>query len=346
MTIPPDDALHRVTNVIAERATALDEHTTDVRDDLARLGAARLFDPALADTGLPDMARTIDRIAARSVAVGFSAWAHTMVLKYLRNAPPMLRDKYVGDLATGSRIGVTGLDAGLEQVAGLGPVPLAAHSDGTGLRITGPVRWTPNVFDGAVLVVAARGAGHDSYVAVVDLEAPGITVDPPATMMALGSTSSTSLHFHDVRVPGDQILSTDLPGFAALTRPGYLLLQAALCAGVGGAALAGAGAAGGVLADQFVTELTDLTTRNRYLRQRLYGLAAERSHVHPAAFVRLRLDAVTLASAATRLESSLVGVPGSAAAGAANRRFREAAFLPVLSPSEGQLRWELSQYRL
>jgi hypothetical protein len=48
--------------------------------------------------------------------------------------------------------------------------------------------------------------------------------------------------------------------------------------------------------------------------------------------------------AATRLESTVVGGAGYAVGSPANRRFREAAFLPVQSPSEGQLRWELTQY--
>ena len=49
-----------------------------------------------------------------------------------------------------------------------------------------------------------------------------------------------------------------------------------------------------------------------------------------------------LAQRATRLELTLAGGRGYLAANAANRRFREAAFLPVQSPSEGHLRWELS----
>ncbi|SHW24248.1 membrane protein [Mycobacteroides abscessus subsp. abscessus] len=58
----------------------------------------------------------------------------------------------------------------------------------------------------------------------------------------------------------------------------------------------------------------------------------------------MRLDAAGLAGAASRLEVTLSGGAGYAVGTAANRRFREAAFLPIQSPSEGQLRWELKQY--
>ncbi|CAN5538017.1 acyl-CoA dehydrogenase family protein [soil metagenome] len=341
-----NNTLDRAIMAVAGRAAALDQHSTDVREDLNALGAAGLFDPALAVSGLPDLVRTIDLMAAHSMAASLSTWGHIMVLEYLRSASKTLRDKYIDALRTGSRIGVTAVDAGLEHVAGLSPVPVIAHRDGTALQITGPVRWASNVFDDAVLVVAARGAADDTYVVVLDINTPGITINPPVAMMALASTASTSLQLTNVHVASNQILSTDLMEFTNRFRPSYLLLQAALCAGIGGAALAAAEATGGLLVEQFAAEFSELSTCNRLLRQRLYGLARERSRVHPAAFVRLRLDAVTLASSATRLEATLAGVAGLDAAGATNRRFREAAILPVLSPTEGQLRWELSQYRL
>jgi hypothetical protein len=56
-----------------------------------------------------------------------------------------------------------------------------------------------------------------------------------------------------------------------------------------------------------------------------------------------RIDTATAAVAATRLEFSLAGATGYSPSSATNRRFREAAFLPILSPSEGQLRRELQQ---
>ena len=61
-----------------------------------------------------------------------------------------------------------------------------------------------------------------------------------------------------------------------------------------------------------------------------------------ADILRLRLDVVDLAVAATRLEATLTGGRGYASASPTARRLREAAFLPIQSPSEGHLRWELS----
>ncbi|OOK73454.1 ntrC domain protein [Mycobacterium kansasii] len=55
----------------------------------------------------------------------------------------------------------------------------------------------------------------------------------------------------------------------------------------------------------------------------------------------LRLSAAEIASASAALEIRTAGGKGYASRTPASRRYREAAFLPVQSPSEAQLRWEL-----
>ena len=124
----------------------------------------------------------------------------------------------------------------------------------------------------------------------------------------------------------------------------FLLLQTAFCVGTTGAALTAAGRATDALAAQFDTDLADLAARAERNRRRLYEFAAAPDDVNVADVIRLRLDAANAAVAATRLESALAGGQGYRAGTAANRRFREAAFLPVQSPSEGQMRWGLKQY--
>jgi len=61
--------------------------------------------------------------------------------------------------------------------------------------------------------------------------------------------------------------------------------------------------------------------------------------------VAFRLEGSDIAVAATRLEAMLCGGAGYVASSATTRRFRESAFLPIQSPSEGQLRWELEKYK-
>ncbi|OBK87944.1 acyl-CoA dehydrogenase [Mycolicibacter heraklionensis] len=341
---PVHTALADLTAIVADRAEALDTGRLDVRDDLARFGAAGLFEAALRDDGLPELVSVIEHTAAASLAVGFSLWAHTMAVTYLAHAPEPAREGRLEALSSGSRAGVTAMAAGLKQVAGLGPVPLVADSSGDHLWITGPIHWASNVFDDSLIVLPARRPDGTTLVAVVDADLPGITVNPAPDLMALGATASTSLRLHEVPVSPEQILTDDLASFVSTIRPTFLLLQTAFCVGVAAAARAGAEQATGQLAEQFDTERTELGQQLHRLRDKLFALARNPQAAGLAEIIRLRLDAATTAVDATRLESTLAGGAGYATRSAANRRFREAAFLPIQSPSEGQLRWELSRY--
>ncbi|MGV0625891.1 acyl-CoA dehydrogenase family protein [Mycolicibacter minnesotensis] len=330
--------------IVAGRAEALDTGDLDVRADLARFGAAGLFDAALRENGLPELVSTIERTAESSLAVGFSLWAHTMAVSYLAQAPAPARQGRLDALCSGDRPGVTAMAAGLKQVAGLGPVPLVADGDEGRLRISGPIHWASNVFDDSVIVLPARRADGTTLVAVVDADQAGITVAPAPDLMALGATASTSLRLHEVTVTPEQVLTTDLASFVQTVRPTFLLLQTAFCVGVATAALDGARSCGGTLAQQFSAEQAELDERVQVLRNTLFALAERPHSAELADIIRLRLDTATAAVSATRLESTLAGGAGYATRSAANRRFREATFLPIQSPSEGQLRWELSRY--
>jgi alkylation response protein AidB-like acyl-CoA dehydrogenase len=331
---------------ISERAAALDDASVDIRDDLAALGAAGLLRLGLDRAGLPDMVAVIEEISAASLAAGFCVWAHRMALHYLHLAPPSLRDAHFEAVAHGEQVGVTAMAAGLKHVAGLGELPVIAESDGAGLRVSGPIRWASNVFADALIVLPARTERGDTYVVVADADADGVTINPAPRLMALNATGSTSLRLHEVVVPKDRIVSTDLRGFVAQIRPTFLLLQTAFCVGVGAAALRGAhqlhdGAGAGA---QFGAALDALTQAAKHHRENLYRWAADPAAAALSDLIRLRLQTATLAVDATRLEVTLTGGAGYALGNAANRRFRESAFLPIQSPSEGQLRWELTQY--
>ncbi|MEZ0365429.1 acyl-CoA dehydrogenase [Mycobacterium sp. pUA109] len=339
MTAAAVSELRGAVDAVADRAAALDAGSTDVRADIATLGQRGLL-----DLGVDQMARVIEEVSAVSLSAGFSAWAQRMTIEYLQLAPPVLRDRHLADLLAGTRVGVTAMAAGLRQVAGLGAVPLTAERADGGLSISGPIRWASNVFPDSLIVLPVRADDDQSYVAAVTADAPGITINPSPPLMALTGTASTSLTLHRVRVRPDDLISTDLTGFVHRIRPTFLLLQTAFCLGVGGAALGAAQATSTGIDRHFHAEAERLRTAHRTLGEQLYAAARAPHRTALPELIRLRLDASTTAVNATRLESTLCGGAGYVLGTAANRRFREAAFLPVQSPSEGQLRWELAQY--
>jgi len=333
-----DSALDRVARTVAARAAELDEQRTDVRTDLAELGREGLL-----DLDLPGMVRVIDEVSAHSLAVGFSTWAHHMSLRYLNASSTGGFDEQISALAAARKIGVTAMAAGLKQIAGLGQVPVTGDNDGSDLIVSGPIRWATNVFPDALMVLPVR-VGEHTVVVAVGTGDDGVTVDPAPPLTALGATASTSLHLNEVRVAADQVLATDLAAFGARIRPAFLLLQTAFCVGITRAALTAATEAHTGPLARFGAELDDAATRAADIRARLYGWASDPGTATVPDLIRLRLDAAHAAVDVTRLELSLTGGVGYTLGSAANRRFREAAFLPVQSPSEGQLRWELTRY--
>ncbi|MGW5382309.1 acyl-CoA dehydrogenase family protein [Nocardia sp. NPDC003963] len=344
MTVTVTSAAGRaVAEFVRARAADLDLGRTDIRADIAEIGGHGLLTAGLGGSDIREIAGVVERVAAESLAAGFSVWAQRMTLEYVRRAPEPVRDRYLDDLASGRQIGVTAMAAALKHLAGLGELPLRAD-EAVGDRVTGPIAWASNVFRDSLIVFPFRGRDGGGRVGVVRADADGVHIRPAPELLALGATASTALTFDRVEVPADRLVTADLPAFCATIRPVFLLLQTAFCVGVAGTSVTEAGTRLDGLGAQFRTQYRTLADKYSSVRQRLHGFAADAHATLPAELIRLRLDAACTAVDATRLESTLRGGAGYALHCDTNRRFREAAFLPVQSPSEGQLRWELSQY--
>jgi alkylation response protein AidB-like acyl-CoA dehydrogenase len=94
----------------------------------------------------------------------------------------------------------------------------------------------------------------------------------------------------------------------------------------------------------FADEAAALQARHTSVRERLLAHCAQPQAAAIPDLLRLRLDGAQTAGEAARLETTVCGGAAYAIGSPVNRRLREAAFLPIQSPTEGQLRWELSWY--
>ncbi|WP_040834892.1 acyl-CoA dehydrogenase family protein [Nocardia brevicatena] len=338
-----EDARRAVAEFVRARAADLDLGRTDIRADIGEIGGHGLLATGLGESDIREIAGVVEKVAAESLAAGFSLWAQRMALEYVWRAPDPVRERHLDELASGRRTGVTAMAAALKHLAGLGELPLHAD-EADGGRVSGPIAWASNVFPESLIVFPFRGRDGCGRVGVVSADADGVRIRPATELLALGATASTSLAFEHVEVSGDQLVTGDLSAFCAAIRPIFLLLQTAFCTGVAGAAVREASTRLDGLGAQFRDEYRALAERHSSARRRLHDYAADAPATHPRDLLRLRLDAARIAVEATRLESTLRGGAGYALNCDTNRRFREAAFLPVQSPSEGQLRWELSQY--
>jgi alkylation response protein AidB-like acyl-CoA dehydrogenase len=335
---------------IAARAASTDAYENDVRLGLAELGGAGVLDLGAPDNregALVDMADVLLGVARGCMSTAFSAWAHRMAIEYLASHPtPWSEAGVLDELRAGARPGATALAPAFKDLLGLEPLGVTAAPDGDGLVLDGSVPWASNLFDEAVVVLAARTIAGGRVVVAVEVAQAGFTVVELPRLLALDSTRSGATRLEGVRVGPDRVLSEDLPAFLGRIRPTFLLLQTAFALGLASECVAQAQRKLRSLAAVFGPDVESAGQRLAALDADLhrYARAAGGPDQAPVRdLLQLRLDAAGLAQDAAALESKVSGGAGYVAAGATARRLREAAFLPVQSPTEGQLRWELAR---
>ena len=301
-------------------------------------------------------ARFIASLAAVDMSLAFSHWAHQMVLTYVAEADDAMFRRVWGErLRALEVVGSTALAAAMTSHVTGAPLPIEAVERAGELELTGQIAWASNLFRPQFLLVTATelpGKGR----AIVALRGsdPRIQIAPFPDLLDLQDTASSSIRLEAARVRLDDIIAVDFERFVRRVRPRFLLWQASFCWGLAAQSLfEAASRVRGGINEVFAPDQQDLTTEldriERAIVEALAADAALRAGQSPLAarpireVVKVRLDAARLAGEATRLEAKVVGGRGYVVHSATARRQREAAFLPIQSPTEGQLRWELSR---
>jgi alkylation response protein AidB-like acyl-CoA dehydrogenase len=322
---------------VAGRASAVDACTASPRPALAQLAEAGLLTlGAPGHAGLvAEQAAVLAELGESCLATAFSAWGHRMALEYLAPRGDVLAE----ELAAFRRPGCSAMAAAFKAHVGLGPLPVTARVDGDEIVLDGRIPWASNLYDDAVIVLAADLDG-EAVVVSVPVGTPGLTIKPARELLALEATASGALVFDGARVPRDAVSDESFADFATRVRRPFLALQSAFCVGIARAALAAAERNLEGIGAEFADDHAALRERLDDVTRRLATTADDPS-VPIRAFVQLRLDAATVAREAVRVEAAVTGGRGYIARSDTARRLREVAFLPVQSPTEAQLRWEL-----
>ncbi len=322
----------------AERADAVDRGTADVRDGLRHLAGHGLLAP-------PDLATScavIEEIARYCLASAFSAWAHTMVAEYLSLSESPALQAEVPRLRRAERIGSTAMAPAMQHLVGLADLGVAFRHEGASLVVDGAVRWASNLFpQDVVVVVGAAGPNGSRAVLAIASDAPGVHAGTPLELLALGATRSSSLRFEGVALDPSQVVSSDFEPFLRAVKPRFLLLQSSFCLGLARAALEGAEVRLERTFAAFGREHLRLRSDLDVLRARHRQLIEDREPTPTV--VAHRLDVARMAQRAVDLELRVAGGAGYQASSPTARRLREAAFLPIQSPTEGHLRFELER---
>ena len=343
---------------VAENAQAIDAGETEVREALTRIAAADLTDlgaPLNQNGQLQNQASVIELLARGSFSAAFALWGHRMVIEFLTLAGGDFAATVLPSLRAGITPGASAVAPGYKALAGAGNLGLRISRDDHGqLRLSGRIAWASNLYSDALVVVPAYGpdapadaTGHDGGIIVaVPLDNSGVTIGPAIELLAMRGTASTYVELDHVPISQDQILSTEFVPFLQRTRPTLSILQASFCLGLASTSYEQAVANATGVNTAFRDEIEQQGHKLAETKQQLFEIAQRvgtTTPPRPVDVLTMRLHAGQVAVELAALELKSSGGQGFITSSEANRRYRESTFIPLQSPSEAQLRWEIEQ---
>lgn len=360
----------------ASRAPAVDRGDTPAHDSLPFLAEHGLLSKGVVtDLGgdggdLTDMIEVIATVASECMTSAFVLWSHRALIGLIAAADNAHLHRHVlPELLNVNKYGATGLADGVRYAAGIGDLRLRAKpgnaagsnpnrgranldgkaeadlAEGRDCVVSGFVPWATNLVGNRfAIAIAAQTAGKEFLVGVVPGDSPGVTCQPAPPLLALDGSASGSLQFDAAPLPAEWILSENGAAFLADVRPAFLLLQCGLPWGIAAAALDEIRSTRLVGDKQaLVTRRDDLQREFDALVEQIRGLGRRSTYDKRDFYfiVKARKRLSELAMAAVGLELETAGGSGYTAAGATARRWREAAFLPLQTPTLAQLQMQL-----
>lgn len=337
---------------VEESAKHTDQADENLRERLLEIVASGFAAHGLSNSEQPisAQAEVIQTLATKCMSSAFVTWSHRMTTEYIdRWAGAELRNEFLAELQEGRRVGSTALATALADKSGKELLPITFEEVDGEFLISGVIPWASNLYEDTLIVFAARSETTEERVIFASLlSEAGTSVKPAGELLGLNATSSGTVKFDGLRLSAKNVLTRDIDLFLGQMRPRFLVLQSAFCLGLTQASLEAIDTANG--AAPFAAEIAQYRSEHQQLLAELQQLAAT-LEVYPApgnghsplAFLKLRLAAAQLAQAVTRVELATIGGRGYYTASDTSRRIRESLFLSVQAPTEGSLKWEISQ---
>lgn len=340
-----------------EHAESLDAEAVQTLGLLPSLGEAGVLragvpqDHGGAGGDVRDGVLAIAATAERSLAAAFVFWGQRAFIEYLlQSTNAALRERWLATLLDGRQAGATGLSNAMKFLSGIESLGIEARSTASDAspewRLDGKVPWATNLRPAAfvVAVAVARQDGEAPMVLALPHDRPGVRRSEDLDLIAMRGSHTAALRLDAVPADAADLLAVDARQWLPRVRPAFLGLQCGLSIGLARTALAAARTLGGsarpVLQEPLDAAQAELREATDAL---LAGLADGRFVAQPAPLFRLRIRLAAVVQQAVQLELQASG--GRAyhrdqPLGFA-RRWREAAFIPIVTPSLTQLQGEL-----
>lgn len=325
---------------VAPNAAAIDRDGTYPRETMQNLGAAGAFSY---HTGpKPDMNTAIDAIAqisASCMSTGFAAWCQNALALYLDRSPNKdLQNRFLAKVTSGRILGGTGLSNPMKSFSGIEPIALIGEKVTGGYKVRGRLPWVSNIAHGHLFAAIFAVEGQPHVMALVPVDAPGVTLHEATRFIALDGTATHTITFRDVFIPDNDLIAENASDFVPTIRQSFVALQLGLGFGVSQGALDAMerDTKGKNLARFVKPDSNDLTNRLNVLRDWVSDLIPFLLDPSREAFhemLKLRREVALLTLDITRAEAIQAGARGYITGTPSERRGREAGFVSILTPS-------------
>jgi len=343
-------------------AQSLDGDRLMAAEILPRLGASGLLRVGVAaENGgcagsVVDAIEVVADIAGCSLTAAFVFWGQRTFIEYLLHSPNRgLCDEWLPALLEGRYAGATGLSNAMKYLSNLETLQihaseLAAPGTGGPVRFTlnGNLPWVTNLRREGFLVAAAveHSDGRAPSIFAIPSGGAGTRRSEDLDLIALRASNTAALAIEGTVVDRHYQITDNAPAFLTRVRPAFLGLQCGMSIGLARRALRAVaevhGAARGVLAHEHAALAAGLDSTT----QRLYeGIDSDELRNAPAALFELRIELADLVAEVLNLEIQASGGLGYLRGRSeVARRAREAAFIPIVTPSIIQLKSQLQFY--
>ncbi|MGO9133370.1 MAG: acyl-CoA dehydrogenase [Methylovirgula sp.] len=322
---------------------------------MRRLGEAGAWASHLPKNGNADLCVAIESVAAlgeRCGATAFLGWCQNALVWYLANTEnTALTGDTLAALASGRRLGGTGLSNPVKSFSGIEDLKLKSRKVAGGYIVRGALPWVSNLGEDHLFAAICQDqdAPGTSMMFVADCAAPEIQLSPCPPFLAMDGTGTYSIQFRDAFIPDEMVLAHSAAPFMQKIRAGFVLLQV--------------GMATGLIRDciKLMQEVRgSLGHVNKYLEEQpedieelLSALEAETkllattpydpSDAYWRRVLALRLRGGEASVAAAHAAMLHCGARGYVMSHRAQRRLREAYFVAIVTPATKQLRKMLAE---
>jgi len=336
-------------------AQALDLGECDPQQVVAQLASSGVLrvgiSHALGGSGgdLGDAIEAVAQVASHSLAAAFVFWGQRAFIEYLLQSPnAALRERLLPLLLSGELAGATGLSNAMKFLSGIEALQVRARPEASGWTLNGRLHWVTNLRKSGFVVAAAieHEEGGSPFILAIPDNSNGLQRSADLRLMGLQSSNTAAIDFTQVSVSREWLLHEDARAFLPAVRPAFLGLQCGLAIGLARRALNEVQAhlqdGRSILTQPLLEQRQQLELTVEALKN---GVLDGRFLAQPAALFKLRIALAESAAEAVQLElqssggKAYLSEHGSGFA----RRWRESAFVPIVTPSLVQLRAELQR---